>query len=1050
MTNDVAGYSLFELSLTRSNSDSTYRAEARFTALGNAVSAVLANEAIVTLDVHVLLLLTDNNKGYGSALASMLFADPSMQKAWSQAGAATDAVGQGLRFVLRIDVRDSVLNTIRWELLCDPEDNSFIFTNEGVIGSRLLESADLAPVKLRVKEDLRALVIVASPSDLEQFKLAPIDTQVEVDRIRTALGVIYTKVISSDGSLRPSLVNIMNELREGYDIVYMLNHGTAHQGELVFWLEEDDGTSDRVLSSELAEIVRNTPQRPLLMVLAVPQSLGSNYPNTSTAAPWFIAAGVPAVLGIQGNVSLDTIVGFMPAFFRELQRDGQVDRAVAAARGNIRQSPDWWRIVLFLRLPGGRIWSNSTEKITGQGRTTLDPVSRVAKGTVQPSGSVVVAPGAATAYAEASGPSVTVTGATQDNTDKAPHTDNQLLQELLQAEAPELGVRHGAFNDEIAKEDHLDVASYIVAFADLIESRDTEPPLTIGVYGSWGMGKSFLLEGIAREIEQRWEKRERDRQEQVVRETTEQRAKPWSREQLKGQTREEAELLANTKSPLPPHMKRVHVISFNAWEYSANEVVWPGLVRAIMDRLERETSNQLYGLIGLRFWRSFIRQMRKERSRIILVVSLVLTVAGYFFFILRFDVRLVAGALAGLGVVGLAKLIGDTMAEPLSKWIATLFQEEEYGKQIGYMSQIRDDIQALEKRLAEQDSRILVTIDDLDRCEPDKAVAVLQAVKLLLNFNSFVVCIGIDTRIIARAIEKHYESLLGEVGASGYEYLDKIVQIPFQIPRPTPSIIREFFARQMAVARVVSAVGVSRGEATANAVGVALSDGEVDVSNIPHYSTEPESDELTVPVSVEAPVLPPVAFTAADLEAFQAVADALRPNPRYLKRLINVYWLVRTLAQYRDDQVILRNPAAVVCWLTISAQWPCVAYAMLWQFDNLLEKSADMSKPDFPSQSALPWLLNSACETIQREEQWRKLQYQLDDDISDLHRLIRHPSAQISWSNLDAIRRYTIHFNPAVEAELRFSEPAAEVTKPSQNGAVQNTEVKPSRIGDNQ
>ena len=50
----------------------------------------------------------------------------------------------------------------------------------------------------------------------------------------------------------------------------------------------------------------------------------------------------------------------------------------------------------------------------------------------------------------------------------------------------------------------------------------------------------------------------------------------------------------------------------------------------------------------------------------------------------------------------------------------------------------------------------------------------ILAINLLLNFDSFIVCLGIDARIITRAVERHYRGLLGPAGASGYEYLDKI------------------------------------------------------------------------------------------------------------------------------------------------------------------------------------------------------------------------------------------------------------------------------------
>ena len=135
--------------------------------------------------------------------------------------------------------------------------------------------------------------------------------------------------------------------------------------------------------------------------------------------------------------------------------------------------------------------------------------------------------------------------------------------------------------------------------------------------------------------------------------------------------------------------------------------------------------------------------------------------------------------------------------------MTTLFTSSDYGGQIAHMDEIKHDLETLEKRLHDKKDptivvgRILILIDDLDRCEPEKAVEVLQAVNLLLNFKSFIVCLGIDARIVTGAIEKHYDGLLGRTGASGYEYLDKIVQIPFRIPEPNPEEVKAFINSQL-------------------------------------------------------------------------------------------------------------------------------------------------------------------------------------------------------------------------------------------------------------
>jgi hypothetical protein len=104
-------------------------------------------------------------------------------------------------------------------------------------------------------------------------------------------------------------------------------------------------------------------------------------------------------------------------------------------------------------------------------------------------------------------------------------------------------------------------------------------------------------------------------------------------------------------------------------------------------------------------------------------------------------------------------------------------------------------------------NRIVLYIDDLDRCPPERVVEVLQAIHLLLAFPLFVVVVAVDSRWISYALQKQYPHLLvdplaasesnGEpaqnarrtgaiASASPREYLEKIFQVPFWI-RPMDS-----------------------------------------------------------------------------------------------------------------------------------------------------------------------------------------------------------------------------------------------------------------------
>jgi hypothetical protein len=176
-----------------------------------------------------------------------------------------------------------------------------------------------------------------------------------------------------------------------------------------------------------------------------------------------------------------------------------------------------------------------------------------------------------------------------------------------------------------------------------------------------------------------------------------------------------------------------------------------------------------------------------------LVSWIILLISIFFvaFYITKWDLTLLLGRLGALGVTGLISLIQNLIGTPTAQWVTNLFSKREYGKLIGYMDQIQEDIAELGKNLP-RNTKIVIMIDDLDRCSPEKIVEVLEAIKLLLNFELFIVTIALDSNVISRAVEKRYEKVLAEVGRSGYAYLDKIIQIPFYIPEPSVESVNEY------------------------------------------------------------------------------------------------------------------------------------------------------------------------------------------------------------------------------------------------------------------
>jgi hypothetical protein len=143
----------------------------------------------------------------------------------------------------------------------------------------------------------------------------------------------------------------------------------------------------------------------------------------------------------------------------------------------------------------------------------------------------------------------------------------------------------------------------------------------------------------------------------------------------------------------------------------------------------------------------------------------------------------------------------------LNRFLTERIQSEEYRKNLGLISTIRRDFESLTDKLAykgDEDKskfkpvdRIILYIDDLDRCPADKVMEVLQAVHLLLAFPLFVVVVGVDPRWLINSLRNTYSAFKTSrkeetensalLHITPQNYLEKIFQIPFNLRPMTNS-----------------------------------------------------------------------------------------------------------------------------------------------------------------------------------------------------------------------------------------------------------------------
>jgi predicted KAP-like P-loop ATPase len=104
------------------------------------------------------------------------------------------------------------------------------------------------------------------------------------------------------------------------------------------------------------------------------------------------------------------------------------------------------------------------------------------------------------------------------------------------------------------------------------------------------------------------------------------------------------------------------------------------------------------------------------------------------------------------------------------------------------------DVPALKKALSDlllaQKKRVLVIIDDIDRLTPDEVRQLFTVIKALADFPYVTYLLAFDREVAATAISE-------QTGLPGERYLEKIIQVPFELPRPDRTALRQALLKRL-------------------------------------------------------------------------------------------------------------------------------------------------------------------------------------------------------------------------------------------------------------
>lgn len=560
------------------------------------------------------------------------------------------------------------------------------------------------------------------------------------------------------------------------------------------------------------------------------------------------------------------------------------------------------------------------------------------------------------------------------------------------------GIDADAVDGTTPLHDELQVRDDVVTLCDVLAARDAAPPISVGLFGQWGTGKSYFMALM------------RQRMKELA----------------------EAARAVAAGGGTPAYCTKIQPISFNAWHYmDAN--LWASLAVRLFEGMtaleeeegakpREEKADELLGKIkdreraltakdkkvrdaladprldkaakrlGVEAQRGEVLEFFKELSVLkgfafaldprrwsprrraagvlivvlILVVAVIATQVPLAWLPAALGVALSLGRV-GRGVSRTVKDVNEILVasslkpvdvtkeriekdEELSRLHAQLEEvrrsrdayeymlsragSEDYRRHFGLISVVRADLERLAKQLGEgnPDRRIVLYIDDLDRCPPATVVEVLQAVHLLLAFPLFVVVVGVDPRWLLRSLERHYRQVLstGQAAlgpkpeddllteATPHDYLEKIFQIPFSLSPmgetgfgrlvaklvggPASDIYR---ASAPTPPQSEAAPSPDAGEPTPGAepppaatVSTLPPDGAAPPVHDP-VAPSPPSPPPAPAAGERPPLLAPIDANSTRLDvtpdevAALSAVGALIPTPRSAKRLVNVYRLIK-------------------------------------------------------------------------------------------------------------------------------------------------------------
>ncbi len=391
------------------------------------------------------------------------------------------------------------------------------------------------------------------------------------------------------------------------------------------------------------------------------------------------------------------------------------------------------------------------------------------------------------------------------------------------------------WSDNETAQDYLNFGTVAATVAEIIENAH-DRPVSIGVSGVWGVGKSSLIKLVHAAIEQR----------------------------------------AAANGGADP--SKFIFVEFNAWLYQGYDDARTALIEVVASALTKEAESRKTGLEKATALMKRVEWFRVMKLTAGTAASLALGLPP-------------TGLIGEAMTVGKKLLDGDTDRETLEEGGKVIGEAREQTKGLLKDRQVISppkEIEALrrsfEETLKEMGVTLVVLIDDLDRCLPETTISTLEAIRLLLFLKHTAFVIAADDQMIKHAVKRHFQGVEDKLVTN---YFDKLIQVPIRVP---PLGTQEVRAYMMLLFIENSSLEQKEKENLREGVCAQLSKtwqgSRVDTKFITTHHGKKLPDDLLARLDL-----------ADRLAPLMTSAEGIAGNPRLIKRFLNALSIRMSMAR---------------------------------------------------------------------------------------------------------------------------------------------------------